>query len=188
MDNELNQAGAAQATGTEPQDENNGRFYSDDEIELIKQKAGDLRISQYQKTLERKQREADRLRSMNADDRRSYELDERERAIAARESELALLANKSDGLSILAEKGLDSKLIDIILDESAEVMYGKIKVLEKAFKQSVKAEVDKRLAGQPPVAAHETGPITKADFAKMTLAEQARLYAEDRELYNSLIK
>lgn len=151
-------------------EEKNGKFYTEEEIALIEQKAGDKRVSQYQKTMEKKQREADKLRSMSEDDKREYNLSQREQAIAAKEAELAMLENKSEGLAILSDKGLDSKLIDFVISEDAEVMYDNIKKIERLFKASVKAEVEKRLgSGAPLKNVTADDSLTREAFNKMSM-------------------
>ena len=173
---------------TEENKEPQGKFYTDEEIERLKNQEADRRITQYQKTLERKKREADKLRNMSEEDKRNYELDLREQQIEAKEKEIALLENKSAGISVLAEKGLDSKLIDFVIDEDGEKMYENIKTIEKLFKASVKAEVEKRLGSSAPKRNLENSDsITKADFNKMSLSEQQRLYRESPEIYKSLV-
>jgi len=125
---------------------------------------------------------------MNADDQREYNLSQREAAIAAKEVELARLENKSEGISILAEKGLDAKLIDFVLSDDAEEMYDKIKALDKAFKLSVKNEVEKRLASKVPTQSlpSELSGVTKEQFKKMSMNEKTRLKEEQPELWDSL--
>lgn len=165
----------------------NGKFYTEEDLARLLQQEGDKRISQYMKTQEKKQREAEKLKGMNEEDRRVYELDERERKIAEKEEELQMAENKAEGLSILAEKGLSPALIQFVLNADAETMYSNIKTLDKEFKKCVKAEVEKRLGGNAPQAnTSTTEGLTKAQFAKMSLAEKQRLFETDRDLYNSL--
>ena len=62
-----------------------------------------------------------------------------------------------------------------------------INKLDKAFKRSVKAEVEKRLGGSSPKKTEvEPSTLTKEQFAKLSLAELQRLKNEDPEVYNSL--
>ena len=61
-------------------------------------------------------------------------------------------------------------------------------VLERAFKKSVKAEVEKRL-GSPVPKKNLGNPdsITREQFNKMSLDEQSRLYQENPEIYKALV-
>lgn len=167
--------------------EENGKYYTDEEIQLLMQRAGDKRIAQYQKTLEKKQKESERLRNMSEDDRHLYELDKRERELEEKERQLALSENKNECAKILSEKGLSLDFVEFVVAEDAETMNKRIKSIEKAFKNSVKAEVEKRLGSDSPKKNLQTdGAISKEQFRKMSIAEKQNLYNTDRELYNSL--
>lgn len=164
----------------------NGKMYTEEEINALLQKEGDRRISQYQKTMEKKQRESEKLRNMSDEDKRIYQLDQREAELSRKEAELAMLENKSEGLGILAEKNLDAKLINYVLDSDAEVMYGKIKEIESIFKKAVKAEVEKRLGSPQPKAGIGVQEMTKEQFNKLSIKEWQRISQEDPELFKRM--
>lgn len=167
--------------------ENKGKYYTEEEIALIEQKAGDKRISQYQKTLEKKNREADRLSKMTADERYEYQLQERERLLEEKEKALILAENKNVVSQILSEKGLSLAFVDFCVDEDADVMKSKIAKIEKAFKASVKAEVEKRIGSNAPkVSTPDSNELTREKFSKLSLSQKQALYNSDRELYNSM--
>ena len=68
-------------------------------------------------------------------------------------------------------------------------MNANIKLLDKAFKSSVKAEVEKRLGTNiPKKNLPPDEAINREQFRKMSLAEQAELYRTNPELYNQLTK
>ena len=63
-------------------------------------------------------------------------------------------------------------MVDFVLAEDAEQMYANINVLDKAFKKSVKAEVEKRLASKSPQSTIDVNKnYTDKDFATMSLSE-----------------
>lgn len=95
-------------------------------------------------------KEAEKLARMNENEKYQYELEQREKAIAEKEKELALAENKNIASKILAEKGLSLELVDFIVSDNAEDMDANIKKLDSAFKQSVKSEVEKRMASTTP--------------------------------------
>ena len=135
-----------------------------------------------------KVREAEKLARMSAEDKYIYELEQREKLIEQREQELILAENKNECAKILSEKGLSLDLVDFCVDTDAEAMSDRIKRLEKAFKQSVKMEVEKRLGSKEPkqnLPMNET--ITVEKFKKMSMAEMERLSKEQPELFKELI-
>ena len=79
-------------------------------------------------------------------------------------------------MKVLADKGLDLSLVDLVVADEAEVMNTKIQLLDKAFKKSVKAEVEKRLASKAPQTNIDANKnYTTKDFAEMSLDQIAEV-------------
>ena len=169
------------------------KTYTEEEVRALLQSEGDKRVSEAWKKAERKNeakvREAEKLAKMNEEQRYQYELETREKAIAEKEAALALAENKAEAAKILAGKGIDASLVSLVVAADAETMNDNINLLDNAFKQSVKAEVEKRLAtSTPKKSLPMDNTITKEKFSKMSLAEQSQLYKEQPELYASLTR
>lgn len=167
------------------------RTYTQEEVEALLQKEGDKRVTEALKKAEKKKseavREAQRLAQMGADEKFQYELEQREKAIAEKEHQLALAENKNEAGKLLAEKGISLKLVDFVVAEDADTMMGNITLLEKEFKASVKAEVERRLASSTPKKNLPAGEgLTRERFRKMSLAEQQELFIQNPELYKQL--
>ena len=167
------------------------KTYSEEEVREMLQKEGDKRVSEALKKAERKKeaavKEAEKLARMSEEERYQHELEQREKAIAAKEAELALAENKATASQVLADKGLSAKLVDMVVAEDAETMMSNINLLENAFKVSVKAEVEKRLASTTPKKNLPLdSQITKEKFRKMPLTQQAEIYKSNPDLYRTL--
>lgn len=167
------------------------KTYSQEEFDKALQSEVDKRVTQAMQTAQKKAdarvKEAEKLAKMNEQQRYEYELDTREKAIAEKEKALALAENKATAASVLADKGISAKLVDFVVAEDAETMMGNIGLLEREFKASVKAEVEKRLGTSTPKKNLPTDkPISKEEFSKMKLTEQAALYQTNPELYKQL--
>lgn len=191
MADEVKNTGSENAE-TETGAENN-RTYTQEELDALLQSEVDRRVTaalkKQQQKYEAKTREAEKLSKMSEDQKREYELEQREQAIAEKEREFALLENKAEATKILAEKGIDAGLVDFVVTEDAETTNNNINLLDKAFKKSVKAEVEKRLAGTAPKKGLPIDKtITKEDFMKMSYSEMVALKNENPELYNALSK
>lgn len=171
---------------TEPETEK--KTYTEEEMQSLIDKRVTQALATQQRKNDAKIREAEKLAKMDADERYKYELEQREAAIAQKEKELAMAENKNEASKILAEKGLSLTLVDFVVDESADVMADRIKLLDRAFKASVKAEVEKRLGsnGATRTAPADMNALTKEQFAKLSLSDKQKLYETDRELYDSL--
>ena len=167
-------------TGSTEEVETEERVYTQAEVDELLQKETDRRVTsalrkQEQKNSE-KLREAERLSKMSAEEQYRYELDKREAAIAEKERQLTLAENKNAASKILADKGLDLSLVDLVLADDADAMNANIKLLEKAFKASVKNEVENRLKSKSPTQTLDTSrEYTKADMSKMSLKEMQEL-------------
>lgn len=172
-------------TGTET------KSYTQEEVDKMLQSEVDRRITsalkKQAKNNEAKIKEAQKLAQMNESEKFQYELEQREKAIAEKEKALALAENKNTASQILADKGLSLSLVDFVIAEDAETMNSNIRLLEKAFKDSVKREVEKRLGSSAPkknLPPDET--ITKEQAKKMGIRDRQQLLMNNPELYNQL--
>ena len=169
------------------------KTYTQEEVDALLQAETDRRVTSALKKADAKNqaklREASKLAAMTEQQKYEYELEQREQAIAAKERELALAENKAAASKILADKGLDVNLVDFVVAEDAETMNTNINLLDKAFKKSVKLEVERRLAGNTPKKGLPVNKaITKEDFMKMSFTELMALKDENPELYEELSK
>ena len=172
-------------TGTET------KTYTQEEVNMLLQRESDRRVSEALKKAEKKNaekvKEAQKHAQMNENEKFQYELEQREKAIAEKEKALALAENKNIASKILADKGLSLDLVDFVIAEDAETMNSNIRLLDKAFKDSVKREVEKRLGSSAPkknLPPDET--ITKEKAKKMTIIERQNLLTNNPNLYNQL--
>lgn len=174
-------------TGTET------KTYTQEEVNMLLQRESDRRVSEALKKAEKKNaekvKEAQKLAQMNENEKFQYELEQREKAIAEKEKALALAENKNTASQILADKGLSLSLVDFVIAEDAETMNSNIRLLEKAFKDSVKREVEKRLGSSAPKKnLPPDEAITKEQAKKMSIIERQSLLNNNPELFNQLFK
>lgn len=96
--------------------------------------------------------------------------------------------NKSELKSVLASRGLSAEFADIItIGEDLTEAQTNIDKLDKLFKNAVRAEVEKRLAGNTPArGAMNTETLTKEAARKMTIAEMNELAHRDPETFKKL--
>lgn len=172
-------------TGTET------KTYTQEEVNMLLQRESDRRVSEALKKAEKKNaekvKEAQKLAQMNENEKFQYELEQREKAIAEKEKALALAENKNTASQILADKGLSLSLVDFVIAEDAETMNSNIRLLEKAFKDSVKREVEKRLGSSAPKKnLPPDEAITKEKAKKMSIIERQNLLTNNPDLYNQL--
>lgn len=140
-----------------------------------------------------------------AKERKKYEkqlslsrLDGEERAKAEKDAEIAELReqlaafqverNRSELKSVLSSRGLSAEFADIIsINDDIEASQANIDKLDKLFKAAVKAEVEKRLAGNVPRGnSNAAQEITKESAKKMSVAQLNELAKNNPELFSKL--
>lgn len=168
------------------------KTYTQEEVDTLLQQETDRRVTSALKKQEYKNeqavREAEKLARMNEAEKYQYQLEQREKAIAEKERALALAENKNAASSILADKGLSLALVDFVVAEDADTMKQNIDKLDKAFKASVKAEVEKRLASTTPKKNLPTEQaLTREKVKSMNVAELQDLYTNNPELFKALV-
>lgn len=165
------------------------KTYTQEEVLALLQSESDKRVTA---ALKKQQAKYEKQLSLSKLDGAERERAEDKNRIAELEQMLAEMnteRNKSELKSVLSNRGLSAEFADIILiSDDIEASQANIDKLDKLFKAAVKAEVEKRLAGNAPKGnGSTTANITKEGFRKMGLAEQARLAKENPELYKQLI-
>ena len=171
---------------TTPQEE--AKTYTQEEVLALLQSEADKRVTQALAKQKKQYEKQLSLSKLDGDERAKAEKDNR---IAELEEQLALFTierNKSELKSVLSSRGLSAEFADIIsINDDIEASQANIDRLDKLFKAAVKAEVEKRLAGNAPkgngAAAAE---ITKETAKKMSMAELSALEKNNPELFNKL--
>ena len=176
----------------ETNNEGQPKTYTQEEVDALLQQETDRRVTSALKKQEQKNaeklKEAEKLAKMNEEQKYAYELEQREAAIAEKERALALAENKNEASKILAEKGISLSLVDFVVAEDAETMNDNIQLLDKAFKQSVKEEVERRLASKTPTKSLPLDKnMTKEQFSKLGYRELMQLKHDNPEVYNELV-
>lgn len=164
------------------------KTFTQEEVLALIQSESDKRVSQALKTERKKYEKQLSLSKLDGDEREKAEKDNR---IAELEEQLArydIERNKSELKSVLSSRGLSAEFADIItITEDIETSQANIDKLDKIFKAAVRAEVEKRLAGNAP---RGNGALaaepTKETAKKMSIAEMSALATNNPELYRKL--
>lgn len=180
-----------ESTGTEQVTENQEKTYTEAEVQAMLQKEGDRRVTaalkKQQATFETKMAEAEKLRNMDEQQRKDYEYDQKVKQLEERERDFNLAQNKLEATKVLSNRGLPVEFVDYIVAEDADTMLENINTFEKAFKAAVADAVTKKIASPSPKdsSVKQTG-LTREEFSKMSLAQQAELYRTNPALYKEM--
>ena len=186
----INMAENIENTGVETENqEPETKTYTQEEVLALIQSEADKRVSQALKTQQKKYEKQLSLSKLDGDEREKAEKDNRIAELEEKLAEFQIERNKSELKSVLSSRGLSAEFADIInISDDIEASQANIDKLDKLFKAAVKAEVEKRLAGSAPNGGGSSfsGEVTKEQFKKMQLSEQAALYKTNPELYKKL--
>lgn len=165
------------------------KTYTQEEVLKLLQSETDKRVSQALKTQQKKYEKQLTLSKLDGDERAKAEKDNRIAELEEQLAQFQIERNRSELKSVLASRGLSAEFADIInISDDIEASQANIEQLDKLFKAAVKAEVEKRLAGNAPKsgATAASTEITKDTAKKMSLAEITELAEKNPELYNKL--
>ena len=162
--------------------------YSEAEVMELLQRESDRRVTS---ALAKQKKEYEKKLSLSKLDGDEREKAEKDSRIAELEEQLAqfhIEKNRSELKSVLSSRGLSAEFADIItIGDDIEAAQANIERLDKLFKAAVKAEVEKRLAGNTPKGNGSNGTeLTRETAKKMSMSELNKLATEQPELFSKL--
>ena len=170
------------------QEDTQPKTYTEQDVQKLVQSESDKRVSQ---ALAKQKREYEKKLSLTQLDGEARQTAERDMKIAEYEEQLRVFRaekNKSDLKAVLATRGLCVELADVIeIGEDMQAVQQRVDILDKAFKAAVQQEVKARLTtAKPKTGSSDAGVVTRDEFRKMTVAQQAELYAKNPDLYRKM--
>lgn len=170
-------------TQEQEQQENKSFSQADFDREISKM------YEKFEKKFTKREEEAKKLASMNAEEKAKYEFEQKVKALEEKEKQWTLKENKYEASKILAEKNLPVAFADFIVAEDAETMMSNIKLFDKEFKNAVSKEVQARIGGGTPKGGStDSSVMTKEKFKGLSLIEQQEIYNSNPELYKELTR
>lgn len=164
------------------------KTYTQDEVMALIQSETDKRVTQALKTQQKKHERELSLSKLDDNERAKAEKDDRIAELERQLAEFNIERNKSELKSVLSSRGLSAEFADIIsINDDIEASQANIDKLDKLFKAAVRAEVEKRLAGNAPKGnGAASAELTKESAKKMSLTEMNELAQNNPELYKKL--
>lgn len=174
-------------TGVESQEQVE-KTYTQEEVLALLQSESDKRVTAALKKQAQKYEKQLSLSKLDGDEREKAEKDNRIAELEQLVADMNKERNKSELKSVLSSRGLSAEFADIVnITDDIEASQANIDKLDKLFKAAVKAEVEKRLAGNAPRGNSGTpAEITKETAKKMSMADLNKLANENPELFNKL--
>ena len=185
MDENMNNNTSVNESENNQQEEN--KMYTQDEVMKLIQAEADRRTNQ---ALAKQKKEYEKklsLSSLDEQQRKDAEAQMKIEELQAQLAQFQIEKNRSELKSVLSSRGLSAEFADIInISDDIEASQANIDKLDKLFKAAVKAEVEKRLAGNSPKGNTSTTEITKETAKKMTMAELDKLANEQPSVFEKL--
>ena len=151
------------------------------------QKGSDQRVNQ---ALAKQQKKFDKqlsLTRLDGDEREKAIKDERIAELEELVAQMNTERNKSELKSVLGSRGLSAEFADIIhITDDIEASQANIDKLDKLFKAAVKAEVEKRIAGNAPRGNGTPAELTKETAKNLSMVELNELAMRDPEKFKQL--
>lgn len=164
------------------------KTYTQEEVMALLQKESDRRVTEALKKQATKYEKQLSLSKLDDNERAKAEKDNRIAELEELVAQFQIDKNKSELKSVLASRGLSAEFADIvIISDNIEASQANIDKLDKLFKAAVKAEVEKRLAGNAPKGnGGSPAEITKESAKKMSMAELNKLAETNPELFQKI--
>lgn len=170
-------------------EEEGTKTYTAEEVAALIQSETDKRVNQALKKQKKQHDKELSLSKLDGDEREKAEKDNRITELEQMIAEMNIERNKSELKSVLSSRGLSAEFCDILnITDDIEASQANIDKLDRLFKAAVRAEVERRLAGNAPKGngGSINNEISKEEAKQMSMAERQRLYNTNKELYNKL--
>ena len=182
IDNKQLEEGQQGGQQNEPQTET--KTYTAEEVQQLLQSEADRRVQQALATQQKKFEKQLSLSKLDGAEREKAERDQRIAELEEQLREFTVEKNKSELKSVLSAVGLSAEFADIVkISDNLEEAQANIEKLDKLFKEAVKNEVEKRLAGNTPKRGSDV-TLTEKDIRKMSLIELSNLKRDNPEKFN----
>lgn len=165
------------------------KMYTQEEVLALIQSETDKRVTSALKTQQKKFDKQLSLSKLDDNEREKQMKDDRIAELEGLLAQRDIEHNKSELKSVLSSRGLPAEIADlIVITDDLEESQANIDKLDKLFKNAVRAEVERRIAGNAPKGngGGSTSEMTPEEFRKLPLSQQAALSISNPELYKKL--
>lgn len=164
------------------------KTFTYDEVMALIQSESDKRTNQALAKQKKQYEKQLSLSKLDGDEREKAEKDNKIAELEQMIAEMNIERNKSELKSVLASRGLSAEFCDILqITDDIEASQQNIDKLDKLFRAAVRAEVEKRLAGNAPKGnGGPTTEYTKETAKNMSVAEMNALAKSNPEAFAKL--
>lgn len=157
--------------------------------ELIKKRLAKQEKS-FDKRMQEKLDEAEKLRAMNESQKAEYEQEKQRAYIAELEAKINRSGLEREASKMLSEGGIvaDDKILGLVVKDTAEATQEAVESFVTLVNDLADKKVSEKLKGKTPKKMEDTsaGEITKEQFNKMGYQSRNELLRNNPELYHKL--
>lgn len=170
--------------------ENAPKTFTQSEVdELIKKRLAKQEKS-FDKRMQEKLDEAEKLRAMNESQKAEYEQEKQRAYIAELEAKINRSGLEREASKMLSEGGIvaDDKILGLVVKDTAESTQEAVESFVALVNELADKKVSEKLKGKTPKKMEDTsaGEITKEQFNKMGYQSRNELLRNNPELYHKL--
>lgn len=144
----------------------------------------------FEKKIQERIDEAEKLRQMNAEQKAAYEAQKKDDRIAELEAQLNRNGLEKEASKMLSEVGIvaSDEILAFVVKDGAEATQEAINNFSSLVNDLADKKVSEMLKGKTPKKVEQStaGAVTKEQFWKLSYQEQAEIYQENPELYAQL--
>lgn len=178
-----------QASTQEEEKATEKTFTQSEVDDLIKKRLAKQEKS-FDKRMQEKLDEAEKLRQMNETQKAEYEQEKQKAYIAELEAKINRSGLEREASKMLSEGGIvvDDKILGLVVQDTAEATQEAVEGFVALVNALADKKVSEKLKGKTPKKMEDTsaGEITKEQFKKMGVRSRNELLERDPELYNRL--
>ena len=164
------------------------KTYSEEDISrIVDSKISKLR-NKWEKEREVENKNAKKMREMDDEERKAYELDQAKAEIEKLKSERAMDANRVEALKIMETRNVPASLVDFIVTADQEETRDNIKLFQKAIEGVVNKVLKEKVPGLNPKTGTSPKEVTYAEFLAMTVPQMKELKLNNSDLYEDYMK
>lgn len=168
------------------------KTFTQEEVNALIEKRLAKQEKSFNKRIQEKLDEAEKLRQMNADQKAEYEAKKQADYIAELEAKINRSGLEKEASKMLSENGLvaDDKILGFVVKDTAEATQEAVDSFSTLVNDLADKKVSEMLKGKTPKKVEQTTStsITQEQFNRMSYRAQLDLQKADPELYEKLSK
>lgn len=168
------------------------KTFTQEEVNTLIEKRLAKQEKSFNKRIQEKLDEAEKLRQMNADQKAEYEAQKQADYIAELEAKINRSGLEKEASKILSESGIavDDNILGFVVKDSAEATQEAVESFSALVNDLADKKVSEMLKGKTPQKVEQTTAtaITQEQFNRMGYKSRNELLKSDPELYAQLVK